>query len=136
MGDNISTAQELLGDLVKVPLHSYAEWGPAPEVLPVGVEIFPEQEQFRYFYVVSGDGTVEGSFALSVRDVWVKRLPAQEYFCYVYLVVEDGPVEGRFPVTVRDVGVEGFPARRCQLLGGGYVGSCRHGAGFLAVGGR
>jgi len=53
VGDNISTAQELLGDLAKVPLHSYAEWGLAPDVLPVRVQIFPEQEQFRYFYVVS-----------------------------------------------------------------------------------
>jgi len=78
VGDNISTAQELLGDLAKVPLHSYAEWGLAPDVLPVRVQIFSEEEQFRYFYVVSGDGIVEGSFSLSVRDVWVKRLPAQE----------------------------------------------------------
>jgi len=75
VGDDVSTAQELLGDLTKVPPHSYAEWGPAPDVLPVGVEIFPEEEQFHYFYAVSGDGIVEGSFALSIRDIWVKRLP-------------------------------------------------------------
>ena len=45
-------------------------------------------------------------------------------------------MEGCFSVTVGDVGVEGFPTRRYQLLGGGYVGFCRHGAGFLVVGGR